>query len=952
MLKLLRIGLLPAFSCFFFLANAQNLSLVWDRQPTGTAGFQVHDAKLLRKKGYAQMAVAGEYMRGGAPFSALYIIDCTDGAITDSLLLPGGGLLALAESENSALYAGGYHSGIKGKKGGRIVRYNYRTKGVELDTFLPEIATVNKMVWLDRSGLAIGTFKEDQGSVPTFLLGKAGRAVSAQRDAIGNGFFKTVSAVLPAPDGKVWLAGISAETDINKANQAVTLKVDENGHFTTTPTVLGEAKRYEEVTAAALNEQGQLLMAGAAQIDSEDDDPWILKPSVYQPERNENATNFPWETIGDDRITAMTFTTCHDFLLLRQMKEGRGATNSLHRCNGQVITPNAEMLLPGKQVFRPAAFLRDDIREEVYYLIGTVADADGKNARLRLLCLKENCAKGGGKGATTLSDSGAKSTKLPSIAGGKGGSLPAGNAAAGPVLQIENMELFQPDRPKPEAVVGGGSEVLLRFSIVLKGGEDMETAGKMTVSNTQLVRGLSIDQEDMEQAFPALRSTRKTHVMRIRLTTEQGVASGTSSFTITLKMGTQELLVTSSLTIRTGEGEGGTTIVSWVDKGERSTEQERTTRRVIVHTPNANIQPSNLVVRESMGREKQNKAQPKLIDSQHSNGIYTYTFDIEMALDTGVNRLFVQVNDGEKSVQTEVWEVERSTTKPNLYVLSVGIPYGNLSYTTHDARDFVETARKMAGGTFFGEVKFSFVANTSEGTTAQAIRDALTALTNQQGIRATDYIMVLISSHGDILRTNQQERFFIQPSDYHPDGVTARGTETGKEIPTDNSFKITRPVYYYDIIEVLKNVECRRFLFIDACHSGLGKGADRDALIQEANSAAPGLVCFVSSSAQQLSYEYPNGKNGIFTEALLEAMQGKPVRSFREPTAKLDPDPDRNGLITIAELQRFLEQRVPDLLLDSPHAQNRQTPVLLNRKAENNQQKELPDSQPVFEVRP
>ena len=68
-----------------------------------------------------------------------------------------------------------------------------------------------------------------------------------------------------------------------------------------------------------------------------------------------------------------------------------------------------------------------------------------------------------------------------------------------------------------------------------------------------------------------------------------------------------------------------------------------------------------------------------------------------------------------------------------------------------------------------------------------------------------------------------------------------------------------------------------------------------------------GAVVFSASRGDELSYERSDLKNGLFTEAILEALQ--------TPTADIDAD----GTVSLAELRRYVTRRVAALSKGRQH---------------------------------
>jgi len=80
-------------------------------------------------------------------------------------------------------------------------------------------------------------------------------------------------------------------------------------------------------------------------------------------------------------------------------------------------------------------------------------------------------------------------------------------------------------------------------------------------------------------------------------------------------------------------------------------------------------------------------------------------------------------------------------------------------------------------------------------------------------------------------------------------------------------------------------------------------------LVNELSSAENGAVVFASSTGRQESLESDEWKNGAFTKAIVEGLNGK-------------ADLLQNGKITVNELETYLAERVKEL------TEGQQTPTV------------------------
>jgi uncharacterized caspase-like protein len=119
------------------------------------------------------------------------------------------------------------------------------------------------------------------------------------------------------------------------------------------------------------------------------------------------------------------------------------------------------------------------------------------------------------------------------------------------------------------------------------------------------------------------------------------------------------------------------------------------------------------------------------------------------------------------------------------------------------------------------------------------------------------------------------------------------------------------------IIGALRRLPGKVLVFLDACHAagGLETGVagarhfDTVGLVNEFADAQNGIVSFVSSQGNELSYEDERWKNGAFTRALVEGLEGKTLSA------------GESEILTI-DLYRWLHKQVHAM------TDNRQTPIM------------------------
>jgi hypothetical protein len=248
--------------------------------------------------------------------------------------------------------------------------------------------------------------------------------------------------------------------------------------------------------------------------------------------------------------------------------------------------------------------------------------------------------------------------------------------------------------------------------------------------------------------------------------------------------------------------------------------------------------------------------------------------------------------------------------KRRLFVLSVGpqtyarLPpaWQNLRYTARDAEAFAALLQKPQQKQLYDKVQVRLLADVpgAQPPTRHAILDGLNWL-RQQAVLPDDVAVFFVSSHGAVQdqamgtgssSANGAGDLLLLPTDVDPgrlaDTAIAGGT----------------------VLEKLKDIPGHVILLIDACRAGsAARSTNRFAI--DAASPWTGMFVFTSSTADQVSFEDPTHQHGVFTTALLEALNGKNGVNSRD------------GIILTDYLASYLARRIPEL----GRADERQTPT-------------------------
>ncbi len=265
---------------------------------------------------------------------------------------------------------------------------------------------------------------------------------------------------------------------------------------------------------------------------------------------------------------------------------------------------------------------------------------------------------------------------------------------------------------------------------------------------------------------------------------------------------------------------------------------------------------------------------------------------------TALNEIgWSKVQDGTLTLTNEsAGELDKRGT---LYILAVGVTKYpgiadwcrpkktcDLSYTGQDAIAFAELAERQLGPLHNKTVRRVLVNGGSDADTPTAahIIDALSILSDAT---ANDTVAVFLAGHG--INDGPNYRFIS----------TDAAGEGGK-------IRASSIVSWYAIEEAIDQAKGRRLLFVDTCHSA---GAYNERLGNTAYYA--NILVYSSARWDQEALESAEYKHGLFTQALLEALNGK-------------ADAMHQGRVDTLQLNDYLQKRVPELAKAFRYEQNPQ----------------------------
>ena len=277
----------------------------------------------------------------------------------------------------------------------------------------------------------------------------------------------------------------------------------------------------------------------------------------------------------------------------------------------------------------------------------------------------------------------------------------------------------------------------------------------------------------------------------------------------------------------------------------------------------------------------------------------TKTYQIDLLNETNEFKVVV-INYQKIESRPEVLKVDyvgQLMATSSLHLLIVGInkymnAVYNLNYAQPDAKAFVSKIVETGGRIFKTINKVEIY---DEDATKDNIVQGFKSIASKA--RPEDVFVFFYAGHGSLDEEHKDKDgdspFYFVPTDItklygDPDQLQRKGL-SGNELR--------------DYLTQIRST--KQIVLMDACHSGGAlKGlnvravaSDEKAIVQLARSS--GVVWIASSGSKQFATEFDVLKHGVFTYALLEALDGKADNG--------------DNKITVNEIKFYMEDRVPEL---------------------------------------
>lgn len=296
--------------------------------------------------------------------------------------------------------------------------------------------------------------------------------------------------------------------------------------------------------------------------------------------------------------------------------------------------------------------------------------------------------------------------------------------------------------------------------------------------------------------------------------------------------------------------------------------------------------------------------------SDLSDIVTYFTLPLPNSLKKGKNIVKIKLADGEYLAELDKVIHYKAYDKGTLYIYAFGVPdqKGQLRYTSKDAMDFADLFRQQEGK-IFGEVEIKTF-TTKEETKAGEIATTLYNL-SKKNYTDKDAIVVFMSSHGRIA-SNPTDGFLIQGSDFK------------SELEDKTAVR-----FQSEVLDRLEATHCKKYLFIDACHSGslayndfngrkYSEDIDFSSAINNFVKAANTTRTITSCQSQEVSFEDDAWENGAFTYSIKNILKDK--------TLCRQLDTNKDGGLSLGEIYSYLQKDV--LSIVKQRKKETQTPYL------------------------
>ncbi len=678
---------------------------------------------------------------------------------------------------------------------------------------------------------------------------------------IGRGRYENVVGTFRTSRGSVWLCGNVTAKAKDELGHGWLVEVDAAGKLVPGTERFVETEEYGDLATLHRSVFGNMLLAGTS-LNARQRDPWMV-------ELDENGVelfNFVYKDRYEELGVAAQMTTQHDYLLARQFIPARSQLILIDQTRRENLFE-----IPSREGF----LMKDMLYTYGQHFIIAGQYWDRRKPHLRLVALQAEELLAMAKSDPVISCS------RPTLSDENGdGRLTRGERGY-ILLEITNVSQtgLRDGRIEVDGLPANSNFRRVYFGFLAPGARRQV---KIPVRGDDLIGGqfrltLSVFSEGRHlESFPF-----------------EVNSEGTSG----------RFRIFSRWRTRSSSSESHNNVPARIGQDETSVSYQAYTSQKLGR--------SNFKVKRNGVYLEDNKnvfptfTEPVLSEA-NPDFPYFQEYAFSAVLDTGFNEFVIEVYHEGAVVKRDTLTFEYLPDRPNLHVMVVGPENVGLKYNTQDALDFAGLMEAQRGRNYFNKVFIDTLVTAEETSTINLkiaflqLLKRYRSISDARQIAPNDVLVVFISSHGLLVGNGGLRRFKIMASDYNP------------EFP-----EVTTVDYEDIILKTLQQIDCKKLIFIDACHSGAGlkNEVGLSNVLLELNQSQPGLLTFSSSGKDESSYENKRWENGAFTRAIEEAFSGEGYRDERGMNIPVRVT-EINGyrLLSMADLYEYLSLRVPYLV--------------------------------------
>jgi len=273
----------------------------------------------------------------------------------------------------------------------------------------------------------------------------------------------------------------------------------------------------------------------------------------------------------------------------------------------------------------------------------------------------------------------------------------------------------------------------------------------------------------------------------------------------------------------------------------------------------------------------------------------SFVRQLNIPLFNNMNKIRVEIFNGYTMGLSETVVYRKGNVKAakkgNLYLLSIGVnqfpkmPGNNLEFAAADANSLDAYYRKK-DKRYFKNIITKSISDVSE--TKPSKDNILNSLDFIKKASAEDTVIIFLASHG---LSDRAGNYYFIPRDATVEDI--KELINGSPVKKSKKSKgLDSLISWEEFFEALRSVPGKRLLVVDTCQAKNIEGTlDFHSLAKR--SAASSFALLAASKGDEESQEYPAGKHGLFTYALLKGLSGK-------------GDVNKDGQVDLSELYDFI----------------------------------------------